>query len=476
MNYNPLQYGIAQSNIVGSTLGSVKNAVVKAAGSIDKIVKQKDAQEKLNAAYKLTIQKFVEQAKEINPDISNPTAILMARKAYREPTTAVDLKTNYQNLIASDITAQKILEKFEQETRDKKYQKQATSFAQKTNQPIEHTRQVKAEGPPIQQGERAGEFPMEEQTIQRPMRTSEYEQQYSQLPQQAREYVPEGTKERVSTVEQVFQQPLKTFEEQRDKMIKESDKRINTMGGLDKAAGIETAKIESNNAVEELNTKKKTVDELIKTVGKSNNLSPRQVESQGQKLDVEIEELAADLNIPLQLSNNTEFLGRMKAAIDRLIDKESKFQNKMDMVLKDMKEREKMEARRKSSPPPRSGTDPWRLGKELQDALDQMSKALFPKLNKVMDGAYGIEVMKQASGLEEAARKITSDPRKRIALAYAYPDEVGSIAKAKGAVKPSDREIQAVMEEVRDIQNRVSGVVKNATTQTDDLFSGLGDL
>lgn len=490
MAYDPLQYGVARANILGGMASNIGNTIIKAARNIDTIVKQKDAQKKLQLAYQQTINSFVQQATTANPNMTPTQAKIKAMSVYRQPSSTLDLKTNFENLIAADTNAQKVLEKIKAEGDKTKFKGQASEFSQKMNQPIGESRQVRAEGPPIpaapvQEGppeyapERAGEVPMERQVSNRPVSTAEYEQQYEELDPEAQKYVPEDLKGRVSSVEQIYQQPLKQFEEQRTQKVKDREANIKTMSGIDKGAGFHTAIIESQYAVEELKTKQKTLDELIKMSSKAANLPPKQIAAgKGNEMNLEMEQLASELGVPAQLANDPEFLGRMRNEFDRLIAKENDQQEKWELARKEEQRRFDMEEKRKLAPKAPATTPDWKLGKELQTALKDMTKQQFPNLYKVMEGEYGIDVMKQVSGVAEAARAIMNDPAKRIALAYAFPEEVGAIAAAKGSPRPPDSEIQAVLSEMQSLQDKTYGVIArgSAPSAGNDPFAGLGDL
>lgn len=487
MTYDPLRYSAARSQGRSQVSNTVTSTLSNAINSIDQLVKRKDAEKQLKIAYDQSIASFVNQAKEIDPMISDTSAKILAMKAIRPPVGALDVKTNFQNLLAADAPAQKLLDQL----KDKKHRGEAQTFTQSVNKPIEETSQVRAEGPPVpsptEEGppafslDRIGEVPMERQTTSRPMRESEFESGFRQLSPEAQKYVPEGLGSQISGTEQIFQQPLKTFEGQRSSQLKEREGNIKTMTGIDKDAGYRTAIIESKDTVESLNTKKKTLGSLIKTVTKMNNLPPRQTGDKGTAMQSEIDDLATQLDIPAELANNPEFLGRVESEIDRLIDKETQQQEQWNISLTDYKKRQANEAARKRTPRPATATPDWKLGKELQTALKDMTKQQFPNLYKVIEGEYGIEVMKQTSGIADAARAIMSNPKKRIALAYAFPEEVGSIAQAKGSPRPSDTEIQSVLSEMQRLQDQVYGVIQGTssiptTDNSDDLFSGLGDL
>lgn len=460
MTYSPTQFGIAKAGIIGRTTENIGSAVINSIDNISKIVKQKKANEKVQEAYLKTLHSFVIEAQQANPTLKRGQAMIAGRKIYKRPVAEFDAETNLKNLVAADVAADNYLEKQKTEAT----QQQATDFTKSIDQPVEGSRQIRSEGPPIQEGERAGEVPTETEQFQRPMRSEEFQKGLGELPLDARKQVPEDLGARVASTEQTFQQPLKTFEDQRDKDTKARNENIKTMGVLDKGTGINTAIIESGSTVEGLNTKKKSLNELIKTVAKSNNLAPKQIESKGTEMQGEIEELASQLNIPAQLASNPEFLGRMQDDIDRLIQKEQQQQKTWDVELKDLRKRQEAESLRKRTPKPPAATPDWRLGKELQAGLKDMTKQQFPNLYKVIEGEYGVEVMKQTSGIAEAARAIIRDPRKRIALAYAFPDEVGAIAQAKGAQRPPEEEIQSVLAEMKGLQDKVYGVI-NSTSE-----------
>jgi len=468
MPYDPYQFSVARANVIGGMTSGIEKAVVDTASKIAEISKQKGINEKINGLYKETVNRFVTEMKEADPSISDEKARITAMKKLPSPMEGMSSEDNLKNLLAASLSADKYIEELQKKTK-------ATQFTKAAEQPVSETRQIQAEGPPIQQGERVGEVPMEQQTIQRPMRYEEYEKGYEALEPETRKMIPESVGARVKTTESVYQQPLKTFETEREASVKERENNIKTMSGIDKGAGFHTAIIESQKAVDKLKSKKSTLEDLIKTVSKSEGLSMKQIEQGKQKdLEMEIDQISQELNIPQQLAHNDEFLGRMKEDIDRLVAKEEDWQKGWETAYDEMKKREEMNARRKGAPTP---TPDWKLGKELQNALEKMAKQQFPNLFKVIEGEYGIDVLKQTSGIAEAARAILRDPQKRIALAYAFPEEVGAIARAKGAPRPSDAEIQSVLNEMQQLQNQVYGVIeKTPSSQSEDIFSGLGGL
>ena len=475
MAYDPTQFAIAKANVRGSTVQNIGNAVINSVDSINKIVQMKDANKKVQEAYLKTLYGFIAEAQKVDPELSRNEAMITGRKIYKRPVSEFDAETNLKNLVAGDIEADRYFKRLQEDLKRRKvegFKTEASTFTQQAQQPITEQRQIQAEGPPIQEGPRAGEVPMEQQETQRPMRQEEYQQRFNQLSPEARTLVPEGLREQTGAVEQTYQQPMKTFETERDKVIKEKNETIKTMGSLDKGTGIHTAIIESQDTVEGLNTKKKSLDELVKLVTKANNLLPRQIQDKGNELQMEIDDIASQLNIPAQLSSNPEFLGRMKDDIDRLIAKEKQQQSIWDTELKDLRKREEMEARRKAAQRQPTATPDWRLGKELQTAIKDMTKQQFPDLYKVVNGEYGVETMKKMSGVAEAARAIMRDPQKRIALAYAFPEEVGAIAQAKGAPRPPDAQIQAVLSEMQQLQNKVYGIIKSTPPKNDENLFG----
>ena len=470
MTYDPMQYATARAGIVGQTAGSIRQDVVNAASKISEIVKQKNIDKKIQALYVNELKNFADEAYRIDSSKPRESYVIQGRKIYKPPMKELGAEDNLKMLLRGDLPAQKYLDNLQTKA-------DASTFMDKAEQPISETRQTQAEGPPVQQGERAGEVPMEEKTVQRPMRGAEYEKGFEGLTPEAREMVPESVGERVKSTEEIFQQPLKTFEEERNKEIKERDTNIKTMTGISKEAGFNTAIIESKNSAEGLKTKKKSLNDLVKAVTKANNIGPKQIASGKQTdMQLEIERMASELKIPEQLATDIDFLGRMDAEIDRLIREEEGQQETWETAKTDWEKRLKEEARRKATPKPPQATPDWKLGKELQSALEKMAKQQFPNLFKVIEGEYGIDVMKQTSGIAEAARAILRDPQKRIALAYAFPEEVGSIARAKGAPKPSDATIQAVLSEMQSLQDSVYGAIQGTPSPEEDIFSGLGEL
>ena len=477
MAYDPMQVAIAKANVKGSTVQNIGNAIINSVDSINKIAQMKNANEKVQDAYLKTLYNFITEAQKVDPELSRSDAMIAGRKIYKRPVSEFDAETNLKNLVAGDVAADKYFERLQEDLKKRKvegFKKEASTFTQQAQQPITGQRQIQAEGPPIQEGPRAGEVPIEQQEFQRPMRQEEYQQGFNQLSPEARTLVPEGLKEQTRAVEQTYQQPMKTFEAERDKTVKAKNETIKTMGTLDKGTGIHTAIIESQDTVEDLNTKKKSLNELVKLVTKKNHLPPRQIQDKGNELQMKIDDIASQLNIPAQLSSNPEFLGRMKDDIDRLIAKEKKQQSTWDIELKDLRKRQEMEEQRKRTSRPPTTTPDWRLGKELQTAIKDMTKQQFPDLYKVVNGEYGVETMKKMSGVAEAARAIMRDPQKRIALAYAFPEEVGAIAQAKGAPRPPDAQIQAVLNEMQQLQNKVYGIIKSTPPKNDeDLFKNV---
>jgi hypothetical protein len=476
MAYDPTQFAIAKANVRGSTVQNIGNAVINSVDNINKIVQMKNANKKVQDAYLKTLYGFITEAQKVDPKLSRVDALIAGRKIYKRPVSEFDAETNLKNLVAGDIEADRYFERLQEGMKRRKvegFKKEASTFTQQAQQPITEQRQIQAEGPFIPGAEgAAGEVPMEQQEFQRPMRQEEYQQGFNQLSPEARTLVPEGLREQTGAVEQTYQQPMKTFEAERDKMIKAKNETIKTMGNLDKGTGIHTAIIESQDTVEGLNTKKKSLDELVKLVTKANNLPPRQIQDKGNELQMEIDDIASQLNIPAQLSSNPEFLGRMQDDIDRLIAKEKQQQSVWDTELKDLRKRQEMEEQRKRTPRPPTTTPDWRLGKELQTAIKDMTKQQFPDLYKVVNGEYGVETMKKMSGVAEAARAIMRDPQKRIALAYAFPEEVGAIAQAKGAPRPPDAQIQAVLSEMQQLQNKVYGIIKSTPPKNDENLFG----
>jgi hypothetical protein len=472
MNYNPLQYGAMRANIRGQTVSGIQSSVTRVAKGIENIVQRKDAEKQMQLIYQQALKNFVDQVKEINPDLSKGDARILATRAYRPPVPQLGVETNLNNLVAADSTAQNLLKQL----RDTVAQQEAKGFSQKMTQPVTESRQVQAEGPPIPPPtgmgpsqvpqERIGEIPMERQISSRPVRSSEYEEQFQQLTPEAQKYVPESTKEQVTSAEQTYQQPLKTFEEERDKEIEERETNIKTMTGIDKSAGFYTAISESQHSVEGLNTKKKAVNDLAKINSKMDTLPPKQIENGRQtELQREADQIAEQLNIPAQLVFDPEFLGRMNAEIDRLIAKEQQQQKLWEISLKDLQKREDEKVRLKNIPKPKTATPvpAWKTEKELRLAIDDFAKKQFPSFFKVINGEYGIEMTKQLNGVANAGISITRDPKKRIALAYAFPEEFEELLRVNKAPRPSEDEIQSVRDELNNLQNQIYEVINTGS-------------
>lgn len=451
MPYDPMQAAYAKADIARQTATGISSQLMDFAEKIPEIIKRKNIDKEIRDLYGQSLHNFATELIKIDPSLENNImkGIIEGRKIIKKPMQGLSSEQNIKSLVSSAEKADKYLDK-------KATEQEATGFVGRMQEPIEQRQIQPAEGPPTP----GGEFPMEEQVTRVPISSEKYRSELSQLSPEARKQIPETLGKQVETTEQIFQQPLKTFEEDREQSKKDRESNIKTMTGVSKEAGFHTAILESQNAVESLKTKKKTLGELSKTVMKANNLDPRQIESGKQTdLQLQIERVASELGIPQQFADDTEFLGRMNAEIDRLINKEEDQQKAWDTALKDWQKRMKEEAARKRAPRPAAETPGWKLGKELQQAVDRMAKIQFPNLYKVIEGEYGVEVMKNASGIADAARAITRDPKKRVALAYAYPDETGKIAVAGNVPKPSDEEIQAVLQEMEDLQNQAYGYI-----------------
>jgi len=471
IRYDPMQAAYAKANIIGGTASGISSNLIDFAQKIPEIVKRKNIDKEVNDLYGQSLYQFADDVKNSDPSLEGNflKAMVQAKRFIKKPMQGLSPEQNIKLLLGSAERADKYLEGLATKS-------EAAGFTGKMQQPITEQRQVQAEGPPIPAQaapERAGEVPMEMQEQRRPIRGEEYQREFAQLSPAAQEMVPETLGKQVESTEQVFQQPLKMYEEQREQENKQREKNIRTMTGVSKESGFHTAIIESQNAVEGLRTKKRTLDNLTKTVIKTQNLDPRQIES-GKQTDLmlEIERIATELDIPQQLADDPEFLGRMNTEIDRLINKEEQQQSSWDTALTEWQKRMKEEDARKRAPRQPTVTPDWKLGKELQAAVKNMAKQQFPNLYKVIEGEYGVEVMKQTSGIADAARAILRDPQKRIALAYAFPEEVGAVAQAKGAPKPPDEEIQAVLSEMQQLQDQVYGVIQGtgqpAATPTED--------
>ena len=337
MNYDPMQYATARAGVVGQTAAGIQTAVVDAASKISEIVKQKNIDEKIEVMYANELKNFADEAYEIDPSKSKASYTIQARKIYKPPMKELGAENNIKMLLSGDIPRQKYMDKLRTET-------EATGFIKKTGQPISGTRQIQAEGPPVQQGERVGEVPMEEQITQRPMRGAEYEKGFEGLTPEAREMVPESVGERVKSTEEIYREPMKIYKEQREQEKEDRNTKIKTMGGLDAAAGFNTGIVESQKSEANLNTKLKTTEELIKSVAKAEGMSPRQIgEGKQNTLNLEIEQIAEELGVPAQLANDTEFLGRMKTDLEQLIKNEKIEQDSLKKSKEALESKEQQE-------------------------------------------------------------------------------------------------------------------------------------
>lgn len=458
MPYDPMQAAYAKADIARQTATGISSQLMDFAEKIPEIIKRKNIDKEIRDLYGQSLHNFATELIKIDPSLENNImkGIIEGRKIIKKPMQGLSSEQNIKSLVSSAEKADKYLDK-------KATEQEATGFVGRMQEPIEQRQIQPAEGPPTP----GGEFPMEEQVTRVPISSEKYRSELSQLSPEARKQIPETLGKQVETTEQIFQQPLKTFEEERDKQIKETNAEIKMMTGIDKLGAYDTAIIGSKRAVGTLQTKKKTLDQLVKTVVKAGSLSPTQVGSgEKNKLDLETERIAEELGIPLQLADDDKFLARMNSEIERLIGIEEEKQAKYDQNKKDLNLRLKEEAKKKRAPRPAAETPEWKLGKELQQAVDRMAKIQFPNLYKVIEGEYGVEVMKQTSGIADAARAILQDPNKRIALAYAFPEEVGAIAQAKGAPRPSNEEIQAVLSEMQQLQDKVYGVIQGVGQPT----------
>jgi len=454
MNDYPRQYAMARANVIGNMTQGISGAITDLATKIPEIVKQKRINEKITAAYGQIKDSFLQEMKT-KGGVDEAKAIIQFRKVINpQLVMSKDLpaEARLTTLLKSAEPLQKLVDGFESKYSSK-------GFMEKAAAPISETRQVQAEGPPVQQGERAGEVPMEQRTIQRPMRSEEYEKGMAGLPEQARGMVPESLGKQVQQTEEIFQNPMKTYEADRDKRVKERKTNVSTMGTLDKGAGIKTAIIESNSEVEALKSKQKSLGDLIKLVGKSENMQPKQIEG-GKQTDlmIEAETLAEELGIPKQLTTNKDFLGRMDDQIDRLIQKENDQQKEWDTMYNELRKRESAESKRKNAPKPPASKHPVDIAAKYQASLKDLQKQMFPNEYKIMQGEYGVEAMKKGSAIISAVDSFLTDPENRRAFAYAFPDESGKIAPWAGVEKPDESKIEEVRGKMRTLQQQWYGL------------------
>jgi len=498
MNDYPRQYAMARANVIGGMTADISKALTDVASRIPEFIRQKNINDKIDTTYKQILSDFETEVKAADPSIDKVKMEILKRKYIPQPMEELGPEANLKNLLNSAPIAQKYVDNLKAES-------SASQFTSEMRQPITGTRQIQAEGPPIQgeraegppiqtgerfgevpmqAGARTGEVPMEEQRFSRPPRASEYEEGMAGLTPEAREMVPEGLGSQVKQTEEIFQNPMKIYEEQIDKKRKEQQSRIKTLASADKGAAIQAGIGDSKIIEKTLQAKQKTLNKLIDTVAKmaaeNPEASPRQiVDGTESKLGIEVEALSQELGIPSNLATNTDFLGRMSDKINTLVQGEKEYQKNLDESYKLTQERLKEESRRKTAPKPPTSAAISNAEIKLQDAVDQKLKQSFPDLYNVIPGEYNVQTMKKVNGIVEAGRQIAENPNKRAALAYAY--NLGNTAQLAGIPRPSQQEIDAVQQELKALQDRMYGIINQpgakigGKAQQESLdFSGLG--
>lgn len=134
MAYDPLNYGLARARIIGNTVGTIGSSIVDAANSIDKIVKQKNANEKVNEVYAKSLSSFADELMKVNPNIDKSTATITAMKIYKKPVDELGPEANLKQLVASDVPAQSYLDKMKDQYKEQQKQEGLQKTAEAAQQ------------------------------------------------------------------------------------------------------------------------------------------------------------------------------------------------------------------------------------------------------------------------------------------------------------------------------------------------------
>jgi hypothetical protein len=241
--------------------------------------------------------------------------------------------------------------------------------------------------------------------------------------------------------EQTFQTRRQETIKRMDEQFDQSMKRITTGTGIDWRVGGHTAIFETKDAQTQNKERMSALEKLGRDLGSTNERKIQEAEMDAANLGVRADRAEIAREIALGEEKGKRY--------DDYIE-----QIKNAMKLKEKAEKEKRVAARTPKPKTPTPTEEWKIKDKLQDAMSQMMREQFPAVFKVLQGEYDIETMKRLSGI--AGLNIGRDPNKRMALAYAFPTTAG-IAEAAGIPKPSDAEIQQVLTEMRNLQNKIYG-------------------
>jgi len=184
---------------------------------------------------------------------------------------------------------------------------------------------------------------------------------------------------------------------------------------------------------------------MIKNVVKLSTMAPKQIESKGTDVELEIEKDAQELGVPPQLVKDPQFLGRMKDELDRLIRAEEQSQKDLAKEMEDWRKREAEKATMKKLPRPTAGTKPDVAEGRLRTSVNQKIAQLFPGKYEVVQGAYGVEELKLRAGQQPLT--LVNDPEKMRVLGWIYYPEQ-SRASRQGN-EPTDEEKAIVLQEVQ---------------------------
>jgi hypothetical protein len=109
MPYDPYQYAVAKASVAGNTTRNVGSAIISTMEKIPEIIKQANIEKKVGNAYTDIINRFAEEAHNIDNNISMAQGAILARKYYTAPINGLDPKTNLQNMLKGEEPAQKYL-------------------------------------------------------------------------------------------------------------------------------------------------------------------------------------------------------------------------------------------------------------------------------------------------------------------------------------------------------------------------------
>lgn len=129
MAYSPSQTAMARANIFGQAAGNIQNLVINASQNIGKIIKDKNINKRIDAAYQNAANNFVQQAKNVG--IDETSAKIKSQYFFRKLSIeGLDTETRVKNLLASGMRAEEYLSRMQSQAEQQRLTQQKATSAQ----------------------------------------------------------------------------------------------------------------------------------------------------------------------------------------------------------------------------------------------------------------------------------------------------------------------------------------------------------